>query len=170
MQQSHWSIKSDIFFYFLVYSHRGLVEHDLNLNPQTLCICTSRELICAFTSTPCVVQSLSFQASTLLVLSNLHFFLIFVTCCLASSRTSTHVAQVTAPQRLYCFWWLNGFCNLELSVCLRLCLLGACIQVRHCPSPCLQEQGTSVSSVGNDEGERSAVTELRQPKNKILQM
>lgn len=33
----------------------------------------------------------------------------------------------------------------------------------------LQKQGISVSQIDNDKGERSTVTELRQPKNKILQ-
>lgn len=34
---------------------------------------------------------------------------LFVPFCLALSLTFTHVAQVTAPQRLHCFKWLNGF-------------------------------------------------------------
>lgn len=46
------------------------------------------------------------------------FSLASVTGCLALSLTLTHVAQVTAPQRLHCFKWLKKLSYCRLSVCL----------------------------------------------------
>lgn len=46
------------------------------------------------------------------------FSLASMTVCLASSLTLTHVAQVTAPQRLHCFKWLKKLSYRRLSVCL----------------------------------------------------